>query len=93
MVLPDHFYPHVNGIMEDEYLTGLESSGEFCHAAKDLRRVCHFSLKDIEDATNGLAKENVIGSGDNGIVYLGLLPNNRRVAVKRLVCDRYTIVV
>jgi hypothetical protein len=36
-----------------------------------------------------LAKENVIGSGDYGVVYRGILLNNTRVAVKKLVSGRY----
>ncbi|TKY45251.1 serine/threonine-protein kinase [Spatholobus suberectus] len=87
LVLPGQFYPLVNGIRKDGCLKGLESSGKFCSTVNDMSKGCCFSLKEIEDATNGLAKENVIGSGDNGIVYLGLLPNDRQVAVKRLVCD------
>ncbi|XP_027357246.1 probable serine/threonine-protein kinase At1g01540 [Abrus precatorius] len=86
-VLPSQFYPLAKGIAKDGYLKGLESSGKFCPIANDVGKVCYVSLKEIADATNGLAKENVIGSGENGIVYLGLLPNNRRVAVKRLLCD------
>ncbi|XP_061337802.1 probable serine/threonine-protein kinase At1g01540 [Gastrolobium bilobum] len=77
LVLPSQFYPHVSGIIDDGYFKGLESRVKGCG---------YFSLKMIHDATNGLAKENVIGSGDNGTVYLGLLPNHRRVAVKKLVC-------
>lgn len=45
-----------------------------------------YMLREIELATNGLADENVIGSGDNGVVYRGLLLDNVRVAVKKLIC-------
>ncbi|CAL0303361.1 unnamed protein product [Lupinus luteus] len=83
----DQFCPHANGTFKDGYLKGLKSNGRFCYELKDLRKGFQFSLKEIEDATNGLAIENVVGSGDHGIVYLGLLPDNRRVAVKRLACD------
>lgn len=92
--VPSHFYPLVNNginIRKDGYLKGLESSGKVCSFANDMSKKCSFSLKEIEVATNGFAKENVIGSGDNGIVYLGLLPNNRQVAVKWLACDRYIL--
>ncbi|KAJ1375161.1 Protein kinase domain [Sesbania bispinosa] len=88
---PGQFYPKVNIIKKDEFFKGFESSGKLSPVAKDVKREFYFSLKEIEDATNGLAQENVIGSGDNGIVYLGLLPNNRRVAVKKLVCDRMSV--
>nr|KYP61934.1 putative serine/threonine-protein kinase At1g01540 family [Cajanus cajan] len=88
LVLPNQFDPHVNGIItKDGYLKGLRSSDKLCPFDNDMSKGCCFSLKEIEYATNGLAQENVIGSGDNGIVYLGFLPNDRHVAVKRLVCD------
>ncbi|KAL2334776.1 hypothetical protein Fmac_015989 [Flemingia macrophylla] len=84
LVLPDQFDPLVT---IDGSLKGMESSDKVCPFDNDVTKGCCFSLREIEYATNGLAKENVIGSGDNGIVYLGLLPNDRYVAVKRLVCD------
>ncbi|KAI3419602.1 Protein kinase domain-containing protein [Psidium guajava] len=45
-----------------------------------------FALDEIKFATNGFAVENVIGSGDHAVVYQGVLQNNVRVAVKRLLC-------
>ncbi|KAK7380367.1 hypothetical protein VNO78_32877 [Psophocarpus tetragonolobus] len=84
--LPDPFYPLLICTTKDEYLKGLKSSGKSCSIVNDTIKECCFSLMDIEYATNGLDKKNVIGSGHNGIVYLGLLPNNKQVAVKRLVC-------
>ena len=76
----------------DWYLEGLGSKGRLCSTFNDKSKGWNFSLKEIEDATNGFAKDNEVGSGDNGIVYLGLLPSNRQVAVKRLVCNRYILV-
>lgn len=61
--------------------------------AEDVWRGCRFSLKEIEMATNGLAKENVIGMWDNWIVYRGILLDNTRVAVKKLVSSRYGVFV
>ncbi|XLS59865.1 hypothetical protein HN51_009620 [Arachis hypogaea] len=46
----------------------------------------HFQVEELEDATNGFAERNVIGSGDNGTVYRGLLANNMKVVVKKLPC-------
>lgn len=49
-----------------------------------------FSLTEIEMVTNGFAYENVIGNGDYGVVYHGILLNNTRVAVKKLFANRFT---
>lgn len=48
-----------------------------------------FPLDEIKFATNGFAGENVIGCGDHAAVYQGVLLNNVRVAVKRLLRSRY----
>lgn len=48
--------------------------------------VHRFTLREIEMATNGFAKQNVIGCGDYGVLYRGLLKDNTKVAVKRLMC-------
>ncbi|KAF8044059.1 hypothetical protein BT93_A2130 [Corymbia citriodora subsp. variegata] len=45
------------------------------------------ALDEIKFVTNGFACENVIGCGDNAVVYRGVLLNNVRVAVKRLLCS------
>jgi hypothetical protein len=67
----------------------VESVLRYLPVAKDVWRGSKFSLKEIEMATNSLAKENVIGSGDYGVVYRGILLDNTRVAVKKLVRGRY----
>ncbi|KAK7315122.1 hypothetical protein VNO77_33654 [Canavalia gladiata] len=87
LVLHGQFYPLDDGIIKDGYFNALESSDKLCPTSNDMGKGCNFSLKEIEDATNGLAKENLIGSGDNGAVYLGFLSNKGQVAVKKLVCD------
>ncbi|KAL2227040.1 UNVERIFIED_CONTAM: putative serine/threonine-protein kinase [Sesamum indicum] len=50
--------------------------------------VSRYTLMEIESATNGLAYENVIGSGDFGMVFHGLLMDNTQVAVKKLFSHR-----
>ncbi|CAK9184477.1 unnamed protein product, partial [Ilex paraguariensis] len=55
----------------------------------DVCRGNRFTLRDIEVATNGFADDNVIGSGDYGIVYRGVLLDNTRVAVKKLPSNRF----
>ena len=48
-----------------------------------------YTLRELEDATNCLSDENVIGEGGYGIVYSGVLTDNTRVAVKNLLNNRY----
>ncbi|XVF53541.1 hypothetical protein PTKIN_Ptkin05aG0107300 [Pterospermum kingtungense] len=47
----------------------------------------HFSLREVGIVTNGFAYENLIGYGDYGVVYRGVLLDDRQVAVKRLLSN------
>ncbi|KAL6649125.1 hypothetical protein ACP70R_013349 [Stipagrostis hirtigluma subsp. patula] len=47
-----------------------------------------FTLRELEEATDGLAEENVIGEGGYGIVYRGTLQDSSMVAVKNLLNNR-----
>jgi hypothetical protein len=47
-----------------------------------------FTLRELEEATDGLAEENVIGEGGYGIVYRGTLQNSTTIAVKNLLNNR-----
>ncbi|KAL3845162.1 hypothetical protein ACJIZ3_002565 [Penstemon smallii] len=47
-----------------------------------------YTLRELEESTNGFADENVIGEGGYGIVYHGVLEDNSRVAVKNLLNNR-----
>ncbi|KAK4434386.1 putative serine/threonine-protein kinase [Sesamum alatum] len=47
-----------------------------------------YTLRELEESTNGFADENVIGEGGYGIVYYGLLGDNTKVAVKNLLNNR-----
>ncbi|KAF3321275.1 putative serine/threonine-protein kinase [Carex littledalei] len=47
-----------------------------------------YTLRELEEATNGLDEENVIGEGGYGIVYRGVLPDQTIVAVKNLLNNR-----
>ncbi|KAI9084171.1 hypothetical protein K1719_033842 [Acacia pycnantha] len=83
MNLDRFLHNNVNGGREDG---DLESIVGCSHRSKDVwGQSIKFGLQVIMEATNRLAKENVIGSGHHGIVYLGLLGDNTRVAVKMLV--------
>ncbi|PWZ08061.1 putative serine/threonine-protein kinase [Zea mays] len=47
-----------------------------------------FTLRELEEATGGLAEENVIGEGGYGIVYKGTLHDSTLIAVKNLLNNR-----
>ncbi|GKV10254.1 hypothetical protein SLEP1_g21647 [Rubroshorea leprosula] len=47
-----------------------------------------YTLRELEEATNGFADENVIGEGGYGIVYRGVMEDNTKVAVKNLLNNR-----
>lgn len=48
-----------------------------------------YTLRELEDSTNGFADENVIGEGGYGIVYHGVLKDNTHVAIKNLLNNKY----
>ncbi|KAL2550517.1 putative serine/threonine-protein kinase [Forsythia ovata] len=56
--------------------------------ALDIGPVSRYTLGEIIAATNGLADENVIGRGDYGVVFHGVLFDNTRVALKKLLYKR-----
>ncbi|RDY09693.1 putative serine/threonine-protein kinase, partial [Mucuna pruriens] len=47
-----------------------------------------YTLRELEDSTNGFSPDNVIGEGGYGIVYHGLLSDNTHVAIKNLLNNR-----
>ncbi|GAV79361.1 Pkinase domain-containing protein [Cephalotus follicularis] len=47
-----------------------------------------YTLRELDESTNGFADENVIGEGGYGIVYSGILQDNTQVAVKNLLNNR-----
>ncbi|KAL6538294.1 hypothetical protein OROGR_012282 [Orobanche gracilis] len=47
-----------------------------------------YTLRELEDSTNGFDDENVVGEGGYGIVYRGVLKDNTIVAVKNLLNNR-----
>ncbi|XP_054787868.1 probable serine/threonine-protein kinase At1g01540 isoform X2 [Prosopis cineraria] len=79
----DRFFPHVSDVREDGDLESIVGCSR--RSKNVLGQSMEFSFQEIMEATNGLAKENVIDTGDHGIVYLGLLRDNTQVAVKMLV--------
>ncbi|KAL7127530.1 hypothetical protein ABFS83_14G258800 [Erythranthe nasuta] len=47
-----------------------------------------YTLRELEECTNGFAEEKVIGEGGYGIVYHGILQDNSSIAVKNLLNNR-----
>lgn len=47
-----------------------------------------YTLRELEEATNGFTPENVIGEGGYGIVYHGVLEDKTNIAVKNLLNNR-----
>ncbi|WCJ36717.1 Protein kinase superfamily protein [Euphorbia peplus] len=68
-------------------LTNLESAARASDAWKGNR----FSLRDIDLITCGFSGANVIGNGDYGVVYRGILLDATRVAVKMMLSKRFQV--
>ncbi|KAG9442335.1 hypothetical protein H6P81_018189 [Aristolochia fimbriata] len=52
--------------------------------ATELRGPVNFHYKDLKSATSNFSEENKLGEGGFGDVYMGLLKNGKKVAVKKL---------
>lgn len=89
-VLSDQLFTQASGrSCQNGMVTDVESMGKYSPVVRDVWRGSRFSLMEIEVATNGFAKENLIGNEDNESVYRGILLDSTRVAVKRLESNRY----
>ncbi|KAM1595801.1 hypothetical protein ACFX10_002046 [Malus domestica] len=83
--------PQASGRIRNSSVVELGPVSMYSQMVKDVWRAKKFSLKELEVATNGFSKQNLIGNGDYGIVYHGILFDNTLVAVKRLVSDRFQV--
>ena len=48
-----------------------------------------YTLRELEDATDGFADENVVGQGGYGIVYRGVVGDGTQISVKNSLNNRY----
>ncbi|OMO78873.1 hypothetical protein CCACVL1_14029 [Corchorus capsularis] len=77
--------------------SGEARSGDQSMAIMAVPEVSHlgwghwYTLRELEESTNGFAAENVIGEGGYGIVYSGVFEDNTRVAVKNLLNNRMLV--
>ncbi|RXI08359.1 hypothetical protein DVH24_022503 [Malus domestica] len=83
--------PQASGRIRNSSVVELGPVSMYSQMVQDVWRGKKFSLKELEVATNGFSKQNLIGNGDYGIVYHGILFDNTLVAVKRLVSDRFQV--
>ena len=73
---------------ESTGVADLDPTARFSSAVPDVWRGNRIDLKEIEVVTDGFSDKNMIGSGDYGVTYRGVLLDTARVAVKRLLSNR-----
>lgn len=83
VMFPDQWSTRAN------YLAHIQHFPNFSHGVPETWSSNHFSLRDVDVFTNGFAYDNLIGNGDYGVVYRGVLSDGTTVAVKRLPSNRY----
>jgi hypothetical protein len=69
----------------------LEPTARYSSVVPDAWRGNRIALKELEVVTDGFADMNMIGSGDYSVAYRGVLLDTTRVAVKRLLSNRCSI--
>ncbi|KAJ0979441.1 hypothetical protein J5N97_014915 [Dioscorea zingiberensis] len=62
-------------------LLQLQVSSQEEDAAERAARI--FTAEELRKATNNYHQSQIIGEGGNGVVYKGILPDNREVAIKK----------
>lgn len=72
--MKERFFNQNGGLLLKQKL----SSGE-----QSLESLRIFSSTELKEATNSFSDDNIVGRGGYGVVYKGILPNNRVVAIKK----------
>ncbi|RWR74586.1 putative wall-associated receptor kinase-like protein 16 [Cinnamomum micranthum f. kanehirae] len=72
MKLKEQFFHQNGGLMLQQKITSRRG---------DTFKI--FTIKELERATNNYNASTIVGQGGFGIVYKGILPNNRIVAIKK----------
>ncbi|KAL7145398.1 hypothetical protein ABFS83_07G080700 [Erythranthe nasuta] len=77
----DHWPSDDNNINSSNNNSSKNNVGQFDGAPEYV-----YKLREIEEATNGLAYDNIIGTGEYGVVFHGWLRNSNttQVAIKKL---------
>lgn len=86
IMFSDQWSNRASSTTQDSYLEPFHKSSS--SGVSEAWLGSHFSLREVGIVTNGFAYENLIGYGDYGVVYRGVLLDDRQVAVKRLLSNR-----
>ncbi|XP_041011449.1 wall-associated receptor kinase 2-like [Juglans microcarpa x Juglans regia] len=81
--LKEKFFQQNGGLLLQQKLSNYRASMETTKI---------FSAEELQNATNNYDESRVLGQGSFGIVYRGILPDNKIVAIKKSkICDRTQI--
>ncbi|XP_059631708.1 wall-associated receptor kinase 2-like [Cornus florida] len=72
--LKGKFFEQNGGLILQEQLSKLDGS---------VQKPKIFTIEELKEATNDFDKERIVGQGGFGTVYEGVLPQNKRVAIKK----------
>ncbi|XVF12547.1 hypothetical protein REPUB_Repub08aG0128000 [Reevesia pubescens] len=87
LMLSDRWCNHASIKTQGSSLADLEPFAKFSSGLSETWTGNHFSLREVGTVTNSFAYDNLIGYGDYGVVYRGVLLDDTRVAVKRLLSN------
>ncbi|TVT99143.1 hypothetical protein EJB05_55492, partial [Eragrostis curvula] len=61
---------------------------QFTYKEKNLQDPCVIPLDFLKAATCNFSKDHVVGRGSNGVVYMGILQNGMKIAVKKFLEEK-----
>ena len=88
VMFPHQWSTHASATTQESCLADMEPFAKYSSGVSETWSGNHFSLREVEIVTNDFAYENLIGHGDYGVVYRGVLLDDIPVAVKRLLSNR-----